>query len=78
MTEFNPARVSPRLFLRNVDSRRAIIREIKAPILADDPGKAALEIVNRFDPDYKNIPFVRSTMIVRLKTLHKYKAPRAM
>ena len=72
--DFNPARIPPRILMRRPECQTAIIDEIRGLLTCDETGRAALEVVDRFNNEYRNIPFIRSAMIVRLKTLNKYKA----
>ena len=65
--DFDPSRLPPRVYLKDKLCVEAIIAELEGLLKNDSQGRSALMVVNRLDPQYKNWPLVRSTLVVRWK-----------
>ena len=72
--EYDPSRLPPRIFLHRAEARASIEKEIRDLLEIPSDGIPPIKIANRQSNEVKGLPYVRSTLIVRIKSTGVYKS----
>ena len=70
----NPSRISPKIFLQIPSALASICDEVNNLLKADRQNIPGLIVIDYAKHEYKHIPRIHSTMIVKRKTTLQYKA----
>ena len=72
--EYDPSRLPPRIFIQKKEARESIEKEIRDLLFVPPGSIPPLKMVHRSSPEVRGMPFVRPTLIVRIKATGVYKA----
>ena len=71
---FNPSRIHPKLYVKDIRCRQAIVVEMDGLMKPDGKGISALSVIKLDCAEARAIKKVRSTLIVKQKMSAKFKA----